>query len=567
MTAEAQLELSLASPTVIEVEFPDVDGNTQMIPVEPKLVSSNIASLAQIGEFETLYRLLVAEEGGKLVASQINFYGFMTLARSYRERFEAVLDQHCFHKFAALHPGMEHLAGVPKGGTLVLVYTDAATLLEAYDQENLGVPASKVLITQEPLSDLRDQLVFPQELPNVSAAATTVGQQRSGQTDILIADFALPYRTSSDGINVAYVMARPRPIVLLDQLVFCEGDESVYSFILDPAGGTVSGPGVGTDANGQPAFIPADVADGLITFTYVVDGTADTLTVRVKPKAEVEFEVEAAKTCIPFGASEHLIALTPTQDGGILEVSVNGGSSYQVLETVDSDGIHFDVLSLFEEGATALSLMLRYRFDDSEEFCAAVSEPQAMTFVKQPDAQIELESAFEYDDNCLLIGIELTGRNVSSDQAETYTWVVNGVAEPSITSKDSWVEVVGFLQSDRVAIQLIAKNGECANTSELLEFDAPFLTPDWNFIGVDSEGRLPFCQDGQNDTTDLLITGDAGGRFELSGPQETVDITDQLILLSPTNPCEGRLNFRFDYSGLDTGTYEMTYRLPGDEVL
>ena len=46
----------------------------------------------------------------------------------YRRRKDELLDELFFHRFAKKHPGLEHNAGVAKGGTFLLVCTmDAST--------------------------------------------------------------------------------------------------------------------------------------------------------------------------------------------------------------------------------------------------------------------------------------------------------------------------------------------------------------------------------------------------------------------------------------------------------
>ncbi len=95
------------------------------------------------------------------------------LYTEYARRKAEVLEDLFFHKFAAKHPGLEHNAGVPKGGTLVLVCAAA-----------------------NPSSDKQE--VFASMLRNLKslneeAKATLLLEAESLSDYIVVADFCLPY--------------------------------------------------------------------------------------------------------------------------------------------------------------------------------------------------------------------------------------------------------------------------------------------------------------------------------------------------------------------------------------
>lgn len=90
-------------------------------------------------------------------------------------------------------------------------------------------------------------------------------------------------------------MSQPRPIVLLEKTIFCEGDDHPYEFILDPTGGVLRGEGVVFE-NDQYYFRPSAIEQNIrenvaITFTYVVQGSYDTFTVTVHPLPEATLSV------------------------------------------------------------------------------------------------------------------------------------------------------------------------------------------------------------------------------------------------------------------------------------
>jgi len=116
---------------------------------------------------------------------------------SFRERKEAYLSQLLFHRFAASHPGLEHNAGVPKGGTLVLVadpdYVDGGKTKETV----------KVL--------LQNKGVLKQ---NESGYESAMKMLRASQLSeaIIVADFCLPYQCCSDAPNVKIEFRETPPI-------------------------------------------------------------------------------------------------------------------------------------------------------------------------------------------------------------------------------------------------------------------------------------------------------------------------------------------------------------------
>jgi hypothetical protein len=271
---------------------------------------------SEFQDFETLYGLLrdVPEEdadlpfrmGDRHAADCLNYFELKGLMDAYQHRLEKLMQLHLFYKFAQEHPGMEHLGGVPKGGTFILVYVDGQDLV------NTLLAADRNIQYQARTSAIKQFVKFP-----TKTKAETLSQELFDRKDMVIADFCLPYRCWSTTPAVSYLLAQPRPIVLLEKLVFCEGDENRYEFMLDPAGGTLKGEGVipsdskPTDGKYyfQPSLITQDIGQEVtITFTYVVEGSYDTLTVSVYPEPEANLSLKDQ-----FCADEKPvpIALTP----------------------------------------------------------------------------------------------------------------------------------------------------------------------------------------------------------------------------------------------------------------
>jgi len=162
---------------------------------------------------------------------------FQALYEIYTER-KAKLDNLIrFAAFIQQFPGIEHLAGVPKGGTLIIVYDT---------------------------------------------------------NDIVVADFCLPYICCSECPPVA--VGTPIPVVFkLPNTVFCKSDPKRYKVITNVPGETVNGPGIELDdTTGDSYFRPAadDVPLGTVYWSYIVQQRTYTFEARIIA-ADATFSHEA----------------------------------------------------------------------------------------------------------------------------------------------------------------------------------------------------------------------------------------------------------------------------------
>ncbi|WP_144050992.1 hypothetical protein [Calothrix sp. PCC 6303] len=298
-------------------------------------------------DFETLYHLLRDiptkfntdryQIGNPQIAEELNYFEFMGLIKAYRDRLEQLMKLHLFNKFAQQHPGMEHLGGVPKGGTFVLVYVDGQDANEVLtvdkDRDGYDIATLRTKAIQE-AAFLPPSV--PGELPvkEIISNWEKLLSELQKRKDIVIADFCLPYRCSSNASAVSYVIARSRPIIILEKTVFCEDDDHKYEFTLEPEGGTVRGKGIvfeGSKQFFQPSSIDKasrdDLAKGLevaITFAYAVDETYDTLTVTVYPLPKAELSVSDGQNfCHDAEHVEIKLADGTSENIELVEVKIN----------------------------------------------------------------------------------------------------------------------------------------------------------------------------------------------------------------------------------------------------
>lgn len=508
----------------VEVQIPQVLNSSEVYANDQELYND-------YPEFETLYRLL--QEDAPLAANQINYYGFMTLARAYRDRLDQLLTTHTFHGFAAEHPGMEHLAGVPAGGTLILVYAEESDLLAQSNQEAFGARANEALVTRELLSARLEQLVLP-------AGLSTSASNSHGR---LIADFALPYRSTSDGLNVAYVVTPPKPVILLDRMVFCKG-ASPSTFILDPPGGNVSGVGVVGDANGQPAFDPSldEVEPGLITFTYVVDGTFDTLTVRVYPRPLTDVGLVQSAFCVNEPPVD--LTLSPgIENAELARVLIDGSEISQFNPQNYAD----------QDLPTDVNVQLVIR--DPRSGCEATTE-RTLTVYPLPDAGFSFDPPSQDGGFCIDADVvNLIPDTPDDSQGFTVIYPDGQSRNESLID----LSLVGEITSPTtVSIdhRALSSNGVgCEATSQ--QTVTIFPLPDAAFT-LDSdpneEGVYEFCAE---DESILISTNTADGEFDLQD-QDGNNLSDGVL----PNPWRFSPNEAFS-GGAEAQTFTLIRRVAG----
>lgn len=101
------------------------------------------------------------------------------------------MNQLFFHKFAATHPGLEHNAGVPKGGTLVLVCADEGSLDEQHEAFVARLKSLKSL--------------------DAAAKATVIREIAVLSDYRVVADFCLPYTCCSGTPSVRLELREVQP--------------------------------------------------------------------------------------------------------------------------------------------------------------------------------------------------------------------------------------------------------------------------------------------------------------------------------------------------------------------
>jgi len=180
-----------------------------------------------------------------------------------KKEIDAIKQFNLFSKFVKKHPGIQHKAGVPMGGTFIIAYHRKGTV---------SVPQ------------------FEKAIKNLTDG-------------VVVADFYLPYLCTSDCQPVNFNVIVPVPAVSLglDKLEYCsEGSTKEYLFKTNPTGGKLTTTTEQKDSikdNGDGTFsflpgkvvIPAGAKDVTVTYTYTVGDQMQSINVKVYayPKVKI----------------------------------------------------------------------------------------------------------------------------------------------------------------------------------------------------------------------------------------------------------------------------------------
>ena len=276
------------------------------------------------------------------------------LREEYNRRVQQLQKRNLFSEYIKANPGIDHLAGVPRGGTFILVYhetppeqvpanasaannallridlidNDVASRTSKDTQTTTSASNTKKklaensAISKDNLNQILD-LVNTKELQLSKEQATLLSQlvkQRFSSAVArvpfsipefaVVADFYLPYQCCSDCPPVAYIIEeKPEVIVLaIDKTDFCNNDEKAYPIIATPAGGELTASAGGLDAT-KKEFRPGGLAAGVNKITYKLeDGRSKSIDVKITAAFQVDFR------SAPTAASPLSIQFTATNN-------------------------------------------------------------------------------------------------------------------------------------------------------------------------------------------------------------------------------------------------------------
>lgn len=241
-----------AKQQVIDLAFSKVDKDGMMIPAAKNNTYVEDPVLRGISD-----RL-------KNPSCLCGYESFVRLRDLLQKEIDALKQFNLFSIFTKKHPGIQHKAGVPMGGTFIIAYHKKGTT---------SIPAYENFV-----KELNDGIV--------------------------VADFYLPYLCTSNCQPISFVINPPILSLSLDKPEYCNDDETVYPFHANPTGGKLTSPqqdSVNDNGDGTFSFLPATVkidsgANTTVSFTYTFGDQMQTISVKVYAKPEVKIIATADAT-------------------------------------------------------------------------------------------------------------------------------------------------------------------------------------------------------------------------------------------------------------------------------
>ena len=432
---------------------------------------------------------------------------------TYRLTSGQITGPQLFNQFTKIHPGLEHLGGVPKGGTFVLAYADDAALTASL----LAVHSSTRYRTR--LANVKAESVLPAGIPEELDQVET---EFSDWTNIVVADYCLPYRLSSQIIHSpsGHLDLDLDPIVLLEKTNFCADDDTLYEFILHPPNGQLKGEG-SFFANGKYCFQPSRVYPNLqhdvaIAFTYAVDGCESSLIVTINPLPDASFQVGKWNKTV-FCANDEAISLIPCIPGGTFK-ALAGDEKIDISAQVLEDNL-FLPEQVVLAGASQLKITLQYTVENEQKNCTN-SHSEIITVHALPAVDFQIGTGVE---DITSVCADVAFAPLNPEPANGLFRVLDG--NHDISSR--------MLQGNRI-LPSAANLGELATKTITVEYSITdergckntitkpleiLALPDAGFrIG---EGEGIFCQ---NHGPVPLIPNVAGGSFRAMA-DDTTDIS------------------------------------------
>jgi PKD repeat protein len=308
--------------------------------------------LDEVKENQTLQEIFKEHPCLHILFELCELSSFGVLAKEYAKRIKEIQLSQSLKEFAKKHSGLQHKAGVPVGGTFILVYRDAFDEENLYVAGNLDVEAKSFKATSKDENANEEMLVAEEKKASAKSRkvsgfienkyeeeyGTQLGvmmkemeklmgrdlteKEKAGfketfdtrdkgtgkfAADIddidhgtVIADFYLPYLCCSDCSPIQFVVNIPPPKITLgiDTKEFCDNSKGA-KVVANPLGGVLTTDNKGKDVitqdkNGLYSFNPDKVVipDGQskvsVAITYVFEDQSQLINVIVYRKPVVQ---------------------------------------------------------------------------------------------------------------------------------------------------------------------------------------------------------------------------------------------------------------------------------------
>ena len=236
---------------------------------------------------------------------------FFEIKKKYEEIRETLVEGITFPQYVHTHPGIEHIGGVPKGGTFIVVYRNN------HEEASNGLELP-------PLGE--SDFYSESELKKY----TDFVNDRLGQVDIvyddmggneIVADFCLPYLCCSDTSRIKYIVFAELKIDIPPKI--CNHHEK-YPIKYAPVnatlhhGNSVEGDELNKDDGGNYYIIPKKMEPGDYSITIKLGDKFATYSFRIVKHPVADYDPVSEKPRLDTTENEYVWAFkpkpTPTND-------------------------------------------------------------------------------------------------------------------------------------------------------------------------------------------------------------------------------------------------------------
>ncbi|MBN1340817.1 MAG: hypothetical protein JXA03_15925 [Bacteroidales bacterium] len=257
------------------------------------------------------------------------------IMREIEKRKQEILKNLSFTKYAADHPGLEHKAGVHRGGTFVIVYEGQgkkATITRFKRELKEGVnPMRKTtilpqyrdidsfayyIVSNGDTVNLEEELAAYFEANNINTGSVFserlireinnkieelrkifCAELNPPDRDIVVADFCLPYLCCTDCPPVAFIIPAEKKSLALPTDIACNNQDPITFTAYSPKDAVITSPEAddaiipGDPPSFDPAKVPEDQLGKTITFTLNGELMECTIVVYKKMELELSFKL------------------------------------------------------------------------------------------------------------------------------------------------------------------------------------------------------------------------------------------------------------------------------------
>jgi hypothetical protein len=451
------------------------------------------------------------------------------LLDEYLKRLRELDLERMFATYTQRHSGIDHKAGVPKGGTFILVYEDKPALTGGRVPTNVvsvqpppaevfnvhAAPAASeskataTIDTARPSGTISDTVkVFELNKAKLTEAefASALQLIEKIQTNsaklvdtfkiaenIVFADFYLPYMCCSDCAPISYIIKDvevppEQTTIKLSRNVICSNDVDPLSITVSPAGGVLSLTKVTkiNDTTYQVAVSDLPVGETAITYTENNQTASDKITVFAIPGAEftadqvpskpgaMQFKSNATDTALQhdwnFGDTNSGDNNTSNIANPVHEYKIDAGASpeYDVTHTVSS-----------KEGCKN-----------------TIKQKITVTVIQPAKIDVSKNSFCNNTDEILVINVSPAGGAMSLTQATKINETTYQVAAKSLPVGDTNINYTANGQTASTKVTVSAApdagfaNAQIPSNPAAVQFTSNFTDTsaqhDWNFGDANS---------------------------------------------------------------------------------